>query len=72
MDAEAPGDIGDGLRVIAGGRSDNADGALRSGQGQHSVEGTPFLEGARHLQVFELQVNGCSRLLAQGFGAGQG
>jgi len=69
-DVEAARDVGHGLGMVARRGGDDAHGALGVGQGQQSVEGAALLEGARHLQVFEFQVEGRVYLAAEGFGAG--
>ena len=54
-DAPLGGVVGDSLRVVAGARGDHTPCALLQRERGDAVERAPLLEGARHLQVFELQ-----------------
>ena len=53
--------IGDGEAVIAGGGSHHPAPLLLRGELQEHVGRAPLLEGARHLQVLELDEDACAR-----------
>ena len=54
-DPEPVGVVGEALRVVAGRRGHDPFGPVRLRQRQEEVEGAPFLERRRELQVLELQ-----------------
>ncbi len=57
VDAALGGVVGDALGVVSGGGGDDAARGLLGGEQGDAVERAALLEGAGHLQVFELEVD---------------
>src|SRR5690606_33432571 len=71
-DAETTGMECDPLRVVTGARGNDPTSPVRFGNGQDPVERTPLLEGARPLEVLELEPGVPAEHLAEDLGGGTG
>ena len=71
-DASLGGVVRDGLRVIAGGGGDYTSAALLVRQQKNLIECAALLERTGHLQVIELEEDGVSGEVREGFGAYEG
>ena len=64
--------IGDRLRVVPGARANDAAAALFAGERHELIAGAALLEGARHLQVLELEPELAARRARERLAVGAG